>query len=1608
MNSFSQRFGTPLRKAFAAALLLAYILQPLSAFADESGLNFAPGNPSISGPTSGQPNTSYTFTASASDPEGDQVSFGFDFDNDGTVDNYSGYVDSGSSATVSHAWSSNGTYIISVVARDVWGQYSGQSSQSISISSASNPNPNPNPNPNTAPSTPNVSAPSSVNTNTPATFTATASDAQGDSIVYGFDWDNNGSVDEYTGAVSSGSSASMSHTWSTAGTYTVQVFAKDMQGASSGAASVVVSVNAPSNPPVNPPAPVNVAPTTPLLSFNGTAVNSDITFTATANDTDGDQLNYGFDWDNDGVIDGYTGYVPSGVSAQLSHSWSTVGTYIVKAYARDIWGHFSSEASVTVSVTSSGPVTVNTAPNLPIVGGSQTATVNVSEGFTVTASDPQGDSITYGFDWDNDGVVDEYTDFVASGISANLSHVWPTAGTYTFKVYAKDIWNAVSAATSFTVTVNGPVNPPVDPVPNRAPNAPTVTSDGTAINSHITFTARATDPEGDQLNYGFDWDNDGVIDDYTGFVPSGVSAQLSHVWASAGTYTVVGYARDIWGNFSVGTSITISVTSTGPATVNTAPNVPVVGGHTAGVVGISENFTLTASDPQGDDLVYGIDWDNDGNIDEYTNTVHSGISQLVSHTWNEPGSYSFKVYARDVWSAVSSPAVFTITISSPVVNLPPTNPSVMVSGSTINSPVSFTALSTDPEGDQISYGFDWDNDGAVDEYSAFTSSGVSAAASHMWTSAGTYVVKVYAKDTQNHFSGATVVQVTINGVVVDVNTPPQAPTVAGPTTGYVNNSYTFVFTATDPQNDNLSYGIDWDTNGSIDEYTSTVASGVSGSLSHSFVAAGTYTFTAYAKDARDAVSNPSTFTIAISTQGTGGQNQAPFVELLDSPAQGVVNTSYSFTARATDPENNSVSYAFDWNNDGTVGTLSDEQWSSDVPSGTSVTRSNSWSTSGTKTFRVFARDTQGAQSSISAQIEITGGPSNDHINFTVSPASGLTTSEAGATAAFTVVLDSAPMAPVELRVQSNDLTEGTTAPLSLLTFSTANWNVPQTVVVTGVDDAVRDGDVTYSVQIGPAVSNDINWNGLGAKAVSLLNIDNEESNGGGGGDNNPGTISSFTANPTTITSGGTSTLSWVSSNATSCEASGAWSGYKPLSGSEVIGPISTTTTSVLTFTLACGNANGTSTQSAAVTVNPGSGSGDPGADFGISPMSGHVTSEGGLSTSFAVILNRAPLAMVTVPIVSSDTTEGTTSTTTLIFTPSNWNVEQRVTVTGIDDSDKDGDIVYSVTVGSTTSADPVWNGLPAKNVSITNTDNENTGGGGGSSGGGGGGGGGGGNNSGPCYGYNCPATTTPSTSGTGGGGITIIYPVTSSSGRTGPENVCPSGNYITVFMRIGGDNAPSEVRKLQTYLNTYENAGLEVTGVFDEATEAAVKELQVKYSDTILAPWGVTEPTGIVYVTTTRHINTVTCEDGIKDNVLDNTATTTDDFTGAIGQATSTPQAENTALLGILKDIPWYALLIILLLIVGGTLIISGIVRKDRLIDETYMTFIRGAAFLAVGTVLNVLNSVSYILNPQWFTQKTGLTLTWLIGLDIFNLFVLVVICFVGILNLYSRSIDNK
>jgi hypothetical protein len=79
---------------------------------------------------------------------------------------------------------------------------------------------------------------------------------------------------------------------------------------------------------------------------------------------------------------------------------------------------------------------------------------------------------------------------------------------------------------------------------------------------------------------------------------------------------------------------------------------------------------------------------------------------------------------------------------------------------------------------------------------------------------------------------------------------------------------------------------------------------------------------------------------------------------------------------------------------------------------------------------------------------------------------------------------------------------------------------------------------------------------------------------------NPAPSITFNATPTSVQPNGSSQLTWTTTNASSCTASGSWSGSQGTSGSQSIGPLSATST----YALSCTGSGGTTSSNATVTV----------------------------------------------------------------------------------------------------------------------------------------------------------------------------------------------------------------------------------------------------------------------------------------------------------------------------------------------------------------------------------------------------------------------------------------
>lgn len=109
---------------------------------------------------------------------------------------------------------------------------------------------------------------------------------------------------------------------------------------------------------------------------------------------------------------------------------------------------------------------------------------------------------------------------------------------------------------------------------------------------------------------------------------------------------------------------------------------------------------------------------------------------------------------------------------------------------------------------------------------------------------------------------------------------------------------------------------------------------------------------------------------------------------------------------------------------------------------------------------------------------------------TVTPTSGLVTTEDGGTAAFSVKLESEPISDVRIPLRSSRPEEGR-ADTRALEFTPDDWATAQTVTVTGVNDGEEDGPGLYVIVLGRAESRDRFYDGFDPDDVSLTNRDND-------------------------------------------------------------------------------------------------------------------------------------------------------------------------------------------------------------------------------------------------------------------------------------------------------------------------------------------------------------------------------------------------------------------------------------------------------------------------------------------------------------------------------------
>ena len=235
--------------------------------------------------------------------------------------------------------------------------------------------------------------------------------------------------------------------------------------------------------------------------------------------------------------------------------------------------------------------------------------------------------------------------------------------------------------------------------------------------------------------------------------------------------------------------------------------------------------------------------------------------------------------------------------------------------------------------------------------------------------------------------------------------------------------------------------------------------------------------------------------------------------------------------------------------------------------------------------------------------------------FTTAPAISLdepedkASDESGKTVSLQLHLNNAPTADVHItcEVITESQNKEVEAACDDIVFNADNWQLEQTIIVTGVDDYLKDGDQTYKIKVTTA-SEDADFNELSTESVDLTNIDMTK----------------------------------------------------------------------------------------------------PGFLFSETSLTTYEDQESPAAT-FTIQLTSIPSADVRLTLSSSNDKEGKATPTSVTFTKENWGEPQTITVQGIDDEVRDGNINYTIFFSPSESNDEDYNGISPSPIKVTNIDNDHAG-----------------------------------------------------------------------------------------------------------------------------------------------------------------------------------------------------------------------------------------------------------------------------------------------------------
>lgn len=573
----------------------------------------------------------------ATSPDG-VVSYTWDINNDGVFGDATGPLPTLTWQQLSElGLADDGDYLVTARAETADGK-TGQGTATLTVS-------------NVAPFVDVLNVPLFARVDNSVSFVAAGRDPGGSSDPITLEWD--------FGDGSTASGSSVTHSFSTAGSFNVSLTVMDDDGGVTLHEQVVlVQVSAP-----------NAIAGGPYRIDEG----SDISFDASSSsDPNGAVLTFEWDFNGDGVFDNSAESQPALTWSELSSfGIDNDGTHSVRVRVSDPNG-IASEAVATIIVDNVPPEIVD----LAIVESQPRAARYV---LTATATDVN-DELLHTWDF-GDGSP------LQSG--AEVEHVFALPGTYTVTVTVDDGDGGVATRAQAVVVE--------EVVPAPSAGGPYEIVEGGAF---TLDASGSVDPNGDPLTAAWDLNNDGVFGDATGLTPTVSWDQLASLNSPAnddGSYDIQVEITDSEGNSATATAA-LSVINAPPTVVAlTVPTIANPGNEIA--------FAVSAEDFAGANDPLSFVWDfGDGSSE--------AVGQEVTHTFDEAGIFTVTVTTRDDdGGETTETGVIRISAGSTPPNISTGGPYTITEGESLTLDATETV---DPLGRSLLFLWDINDDGVTD------------------------------------------------------------------------------------------------------------------------------------------------------------------------------------------------------------------------------------------------------------------------------------------------------------------------------------------------------------------------------------------------------------------------------------------------------------------------------------------------------------------------------------------------------------------------------------------------------------------------------------------------------------------------------------------------------------------------------------------------------------------------------------------------------------------------------------------------------------------------------------------------------------------------------